>query len=156
MAPIGWALRGGAESRVPCARGSYSEGIVAEDRYCKNCGQELQPDDRFCPNCGRPAHTTAHVPTPEADAPVPPQAEAGSQPPRTTEQATPPRESKPSAAPVLAILIPFFVVLAVAIFVGPRRLGYMMGFEMGPVLLFAMILGILIGALWALSRIRGR
>jgi hypothetical protein len=135
---------------------------VAEDRYCKNCGQELQPDDRFCPNCGRPVHTTVHTtapaPTPEADAPVPPptQAEAGSQPPRTTEQATPPRESKPSAVPVLAILIPFFVALAVAIFVGPRRLGYMMGIPMGPVLLFAMILGILIGALWALSRIRGR
>jgi hypothetical protein len=131
---------------------------VAEDRFCKNCGQELRPDYRFCPNCGRLVHTTAHVPTPEADAPVPPptQAEAGSQPPRTTEQAAPLRESKPSAAPVLAILIPFLVVLAVAVFVGPRRLGYMMGVTMGPVLLFAIMLGILIGALWALSRIRGR
>ncbi len=42
------------------------------DRYCSNCGQELNEDTRFCPNCGRPVHQTAHVPTPEADVPVPP------------------------------------------------------------------------------------
>jgi hypothetical protein len=42
------------------------------DRYCRNCGDELNPDDRFCPSCGRPVHQTAHVPTPEADVPVPP------------------------------------------------------------------------------------
>src|SRR5215207_10080771 len=42
------------------------------DRYCRNCGHELAEDDRFCPNCGRPVHEAAHVPTPEADVPVPP------------------------------------------------------------------------------------
>lgn len=42
------------------------------DRYCGNCGQELGSEGRFCPTCGRPVHLTAHVPTPEADAPVPP------------------------------------------------------------------------------------
>jgi hypothetical protein len=42
------------------------------ERYCGNCGQELSPEDRFCPTCGRPVHRTAHVPTPEADAPVSP------------------------------------------------------------------------------------
>jgi len=42
------------------------------NRYCGNCGQELSPDSRFCPSCGRPVHETAHVPTPEADVPVPP------------------------------------------------------------------------------------
>ena len=42
------------------------------DRYCGNCGQELSPEGRFCPTCGRPVHLTARVPTPEADAPVPP------------------------------------------------------------------------------------
>ena len=42
------------------------------DRYCRNCGQELAEDDRFCPKCGRSVHQTAQVPTPEADAPVPP------------------------------------------------------------------------------------
>ena len=41
-------------------------------RYCSNCGHELNEESRFCPNCGRPAHETAHVPTPEADVPVPP------------------------------------------------------------------------------------
>jgi hypothetical protein len=42
------------------------------DRYCRNCGRELSGDDRFCPNCGAPVHQAAHVPTPEADVPVPP------------------------------------------------------------------------------------
>ena len=42
------------------------------DRYCRNCGQELAENDRFCSNCGRPVHEAAHVPTPEADIPVPP------------------------------------------------------------------------------------
>jgi zinc ribbon protein len=49
------------------------------DRYCGNCGHELRVDDRFCPNCGRAITETAHVPTPEADIPVPP--------PPVTEQA---------------------------------------------------------------------
>lgn len=42
------------------------------DRHCRNCGNELSPNDRFCSNCGRPVHEVAHVPTPEADVPVPP------------------------------------------------------------------------------------
>jgi hypothetical protein len=42
------------------------------DRYCSNCGQELRAGGGFCPGCGRPLHETAHVPTPEADVPVPP------------------------------------------------------------------------------------
>ncbi len=41
-------------------------------RYCSNCGHELGEEGRFCPECGRPTHETAHVPTPEADVPVPP------------------------------------------------------------------------------------
>jgi uncharacterized membrane protein YgcG len=43
-----------------------------QQRYCGNCGHELSPENRFCPSCGRPVHRTAHVPTPEANAPVPP------------------------------------------------------------------------------------
>ena len=42
------------------------------DRFCGNCGQELRPDARFCGNCGKATHEVAHVPTPEADVPVPP------------------------------------------------------------------------------------
>lgn len=42
------------------------------DRFCKNCGQKLTEDSRFCPNCGTPIQEAAHVPTPEADVPVPP------------------------------------------------------------------------------------
>src|SRR5215211_6608185 len=54
--------------------GYMGTGVTAKDRYCRNCGQELQPEDRFCGNCGRPVHATAHVPTLEADVSVPPQA----------------------------------------------------------------------------------
>jgi hypothetical protein len=56
------------------------------DRYCRNCGQELTEDSRFCHSCGTPVHEAAHVPTPEADVPIPP-------PPRQpwdTTSATPP------------------------------------------------------------------
>ena len=59
-----------------------------QERYCRNCGQELQPEDRFCAGCGRPVHATAQVPTPEADVPVPPpqQFVSSAQPSLATEQ----------------------------------------------------------------------
>ena len=56
------------------------------EKYCGNCGHELSPEDRFCPNCGKPVHRTAHVPTPEADAPVPP-------PPQQAQRIAPPQVS---------------------------------------------------------------
>ena len=62
-------------------------------RYCSNCGQELLQEDRFCAGCGRAVHATAHVPTPEADVPVPPpppQAENVTRPPQTAERAASP------------------------------------------------------------------
>ena len=46
------------------------------ERYCSNCGQELRPEDRYSSNCGKPVHLAAHVPTPEADVPVPPPQQA--------------------------------------------------------------------------------
>jgi uncharacterized membrane protein YvbJ len=52
------------------------------DRYCRECGHELNPEDQFCPHCGRPVHETARVPTSEADVPTPP-------PPRQSEQQGP-------------------------------------------------------------------
>ena len=58
----------------------------APERYCGNCGHELSPEDRFCPSCGRPVHRTEHVPTPEADAPVPP-------PPLQAQRTAPPPEA---------------------------------------------------------------
>jgi zinc-ribbon domain len=55
-------------------------------RYCGNCGHELSPENRFCPSCGRPVHRTAHVPTPEANAPVPP-------PPQQAQRTAPPPQA---------------------------------------------------------------
>jgi len=46
-------------------------------RYCSNCGHELGDEGQFCPNCGSPVHRAAHVPTPEADVPVPQPPRAG-------------------------------------------------------------------------------
>jgi LmeA-like phospholipid-binding/zinc-ribbon domain len=42
------------------------------ERYCSNCGHELELEDQFCSNCGMPVHRAARVPTPQADRPVPP------------------------------------------------------------------------------------
>jgi hypothetical protein len=55
-------------------------------RYCGNCGHELNPENRFCPSCGRPVDRTAHVPTPEADAPVRP-------PPLQAQRTAPPPQA---------------------------------------------------------------
>ena len=65
---------------------------VAEEtppRYCSVCHHELKPDDLSCPKCGTPLILEAHVPTPEADrpVPVPPQPDAGSPGEPTQEQA---------------------------------------------------------------------
>jgi hypothetical protein len=51
--------------------------MVQQDKYCRNCGQELKSEDQFCSSCGRSVHATAHVPTPEADVPVPPPPQVG-------------------------------------------------------------------------------
>jgi hypothetical protein len=48
-----------------------ADNDVPQRRYCTNCGHQLAESDRFCANCGKPVHETAHVPTPEADTPVP-------------------------------------------------------------------------------------
>ena len=67
------------------------------DRYCRNCGKELNPDDRFCSNCARPVHETAHVPMPEADVPVPPPPQeqgAGPASPPPQQEATAPAQGR--------------------------------------------------------------
>jgi hypothetical protein len=72
------------------------------ERYCSNCGQQLLLEEQFCPNCGRPAHETAHVPTPEADVPLPPppQAETGGIASPPPEQAgAPPPQGQPEVPP---------------------------------------------------------
>ena len=100
------------------------------DRYCGTCGQELSEDNRFCPNCGRPIQETSHVPTPEADVPVPPPPRQGWQtatpPPR---QATaPPRERSTTyrfivvAAIVVVLLLLGAVVAAVVVAGGSSQL----------------------------------
>jgi hypothetical protein len=46
--------------------------VEQPERYCSNCGHELNPEDQFCSNCGMPVHRAARVPTSNADRPVPP------------------------------------------------------------------------------------
>jgi len=66
----------------------------APQRYCGNCGQQLQPEEQVCPNCGRPEHETAHVPTPEADVSLLPPAQAEAE-----ETASPPPQEPPREPP---------------------------------------------------------
>jgi hypothetical protein len=86
------------------------------DRYCGNCGHELREENRFCPNCGRPVHETAHVPTPEADVPVPPplQAEGTVESPPQQDRSTRPTEWwQTSMGKALGILVAIVVVLSI-------------------------------------------
>ena len=91
--------------------------VEQPERYCSNCGHELQPEDQFCSNCGMPVHRTARVPTPEADRPVPPL------PPPTREisrrnfrdsGASRGRWRKPVVALVVVVLLLFLVLPLVA------------------------------------------
>lgn len=88
------------------------------DRYCKNCGQELPEDSRFCPNCGTPIQEAAHVPTPEADVPVPPppQQQAWETATPTPEQSTPQPPPRSTASKVFVGCTGLVVVLV--LFVG--------------------------------------
>jgi zinc-ribbon domain/LmeA-like phospholipid-binding len=46
--------------------------VEQPERYCSNCGHQLNPEDQFCSNCGMPVHRGARVPTSNADRAVPP------------------------------------------------------------------------------------
>ena len=110
-------------------------------RYCGNCGHELSPTDQFCRNCGTPVHRAAKVPTPEADASVPPppqQAEDRSAPPQAPQ-------TRPGAARVhTALRGPEWGMLAVFLVDGVvvtvqhipaapagKDLGYQIGYQIG-------------------------
>lgn len=96
-------------------------------RYCSNCGQELGDEAvQFCPNCGRPTHATAHVPTPEADVPVPPppgqQAAGGTTPPQP-QQVSAPRQGRSTGSRILIgcaalVILPIVLVGCFALLSG--------------------------------------
>jgi hypothetical protein len=84
------------------------------DRYCRNCGQELPEDSRFCPNCGTPIQEAAHVPTPEADVPIPPpiqQQQVGGSAPQPQQQAAAPQEDWRQRHPILTGCLAIIVLL---------------------------------------------
>ncbi len=126
---------------------------MQQDRYCRNCGQELRPEDQFCTGCGRSLHATAHVPTPEADVPVPPspqQAESGPpSPPRATEQAASPPPQPPQLHPgkLGQFRWPLFLFLGSVIVASvldaaadPASAGESVGFVMGITLVRGVVL----------------
>ena len=141
---------------------------MAEDRYCRNCGQELQPEDQFCRNCGRPVHATAHVPAPEADVPVPP-------PPQAEDRSAPPQapQARPGAGRVQTAprgpvwgMLAVFLVQWVVVTVQERPaapagkdLGYQIGAgagsALGATLATAVIILGLGGVYYATGRKRG-
>ena len=146
---------------------------MQQDRYCRNCGQELQPEDQFCGNCGRPVHVTAHVPTPEADVPVPPppqQAEASPQSPQATEQMaapTPEPQERPqwrwkwARGPIILFLGSVVVTSVLDAATQPAgNVAYLAGFAVGEGLLLLLIfvpLWIILGGLvFLVARLLGR
>jgi hypothetical protein len=87
---------------------------MQQDRYCRNCGQELQPEDQFCAGCGRPVQANARVPTPEADVPIPPppqQAEDRSVPSQAPQAQSSEEEVRSTnRGPTRAMLVVFLVL----------------------------------------------
>jgi hypothetical protein len=117
---------------------------VQQDRYCRNCGQELQPEDQFCANCGRPVHATATVPTPEADVPIPPppQQAQDSSVPSQAPQAQSSEEVVQSATrgPMWGMLTVFLVMgIGVPVREIPRTLA---GLDIGSQIATGVVLGI--------------
>jgi hypothetical protein len=79
------------------------------ERYCSNCGHELNPEDQFCSNCGRPVHRVARVPTPEADRPVPPPPQLGAA--GTAPEAPPQEGGRMSSVPLRGLARKLVVLL---------------------------------------------
>jgi hypothetical protein len=81
------------------------------DRYCTNCGHELEPGDRFCTSCGRP--------TSQTEAPAAP-------PPQQTR-----RSGKWGAGRVLFFVLVVPVLIAIALFVFLFAWGFLSGLAGG-------------------------
>ena len=137
---------------------------MAEDRYCRNCGQGLQPEDRFCGNCGRPVHDTAHVPTPEADVPVPPPIPpAQASDPQPQEQ--PPGEERDATWWAMQLMVVVFLVLGIGETVqgmpatSSKSVGFQVGVGMAPAIVAVLVVAALIlllgGVYYATGRKQG-
>jgi hypothetical protein len=82
------------------------------ERYCTNCGHELEPGDRFCTSCG----TTVHEGVPTTAPPL---------------QQAPPRSGGWSVGRVLFLVLVVPVLLAVALFVFMFAWGFLNGLAGG-------------------------
>jgi hypothetical protein len=129
-----------------------------QDRYCRNCGQELKPEDRFCAGCGRSIYEAAYVPTPEADVPVPP-VQAPSQPQQGPQHSG--ARDAATRGPKLAMLAVFLVLLVgrTAMEMPPPSagtFGFRLGFGMGiPIVIALLLAGLLLligGVYYATAR----
>jgi hypothetical protein len=128
--------------------------MVQQDRYCRSCGQELRPEDQFCANCGSPVHATAHVPTPEADVPVPPppqQAQGSSAPPQAPQpQSSVQQGRRTPRGPLLGMLGVFLFIGFLGIVQGMlttgsgRPPGFVFGVGLGSALAMALPIAVLL------------
>ncbi len=80
------------------------------DRYCRNCGHKLRPEDRFCTGCGRAIRETAHVPTPEANVPVPPPSPPPQAPGPTQQERQPDGVRDATRGPTWGMLVVFLIL----------------------------------------------
>jgi hypothetical protein len=137
---------------------------MEKDRYCRNCGHELQTEDRFCANCGRPVHDTAHVPTPEADVPVPPPIPpAQASDPQPQEQ--PPGEERDATWWAMQLMVVVFLVLGIGETVqgmpatSSKSVGFQVGVGMAPAIVAVLVVAALIlllgGVYYATGRKQG-
>ena len=124
--------------------------------YCTNCGEEYREAQRFCGNCGQ---TVGKAPSaslpPEPDRPSVPSQEA--QRPNSGPRAQPSEaEQRPSAAPLLAVLIPVFALMGLALIVGPQRFVFSLGSAMPQLILLGLMLAVAVLVLWTAGKVMGR
>jgi hypothetical protein len=119
--------------------------------YCTNCGTEYQEGQSFCGSCGRPVGNP--------DPATLTQAAHESQEPQEPSLAPESRTAEPtkaSAAPLIAVMIPVFALMGVALLVGPERLGFAMGSSVLTIIGLVLIFALLLFLLWAAGKLVGK
>ena len=64
--------------------------------------------------------------------------------------------SKPSAAPLIAVLVPVFALMGAAVLVGPERLGFAVGSSIFAIIGLVLMIALTVFLLWVAGKLVGR
>jgi hypothetical protein len=121
------------------------KAIALTDRFCSNCGEQLEPQDSSCAGCGRPVHEAARVTTPRANGRVP-LAHAPDRPRRERRHG---EARDATRGPMWGMLAAFLALVAgeTAQRMPPAASGGTLAFRLGAGVAFPLALALLLGAL---------